>query len=277
MKFLRQYQWLFLFIFSGMKKHILLIGCFLIGLLFSCKSDDEMANSGNPLVQECPNTSIESKIIIQDGITYLYGGDSDTMHFNVSNWNFDKCRLKLGLGREVFPALSLPGYTNLADVNYLQDNDSCLIINDGDVFKVFPFSILTYHEAVNENINDSPVLIAYCKLADLAVVYNREICNEVLDFAIAGYTYSQEDVLEDLRSFVIWDRQTESLWWPLSDIGVSGFFKNRFLEKYTETQWTITSWNDIKENYNNVLVLHTQDPVKPEVDLQIPIESIDCN
>jgi hypothetical protein len=258
-----------------MKKYVLFIGCLLVSLFLSCKTDDGF--TGSSPVEECPNASIESKIIIQDGTTYLYGGDNDTMHFNVTNWNFDKCRLNLGLGREVFPALSLPEYTNMADVNFLQDTDSCLIINDGDVFKVYPFSILTYHEAVNEYINDIPVLIAYCKLADLAVVYDREICNEVLDFAIAGYTYSQEDVLEDLRSFVIWDRQTESLWWPLGDIGVSGFFKNIFLEKHSETQWAITSWIDIKENYNNVVVLHTQDPVKPGVDLQIPTESINCN
>ena len=46
----------------------------------------------------------------------------------------------------------------------------------------------------------------------LAVVYSREIDGRVLTFAISGWLYR--------RTFVLYDFETESLWYPLGEAGV---------------------------------------------------------
>ena len=68
-------------------------------------------------------------------------------------------------------------------------------------------------------------------------------------FALSGYTYYDDDVWDGMDGFVLWDRETESLWWPLIDKGVSGPMKGvKFLVK-DKNQWDDTSWGIIKEKY----------------------------
>lgn len=43
----------------------------------------------------------------------------------------------------------------------------------------------------------------------LAVVYGRELDNQPVTFGTTGYTYK--------RTFVLYDRKTESLWYPMGD------------------------------------------------------------
>ena len=56
-------------------------------------------------------------------------------------------------------------------------------------------------------------------------MYSREIDGRVLTFAISGWLYR--------RTFVLYDFETESLWYPLSDagvlLGISGAYAGRKL------------------------------------------------
>lgn len=224
----------------------------------------------------CSNLSVINKKIIQkDNSTFLYGGENDSMHFEVDDWNFDKCSLKGGLGREKFQALLNPDYQTAGDTNLLP-TDSCLVLFKDNLVLVYPYSVLSFHEAVNEYVGDHPVLVAYCKLANLAVVYDRMICDTEINFAISGYTYAQPSVYNGVRSFIMWDRQTESLWWPLQDLSVSGFFKNTRLEKYNEQEWTNLTWAEIKRNFENVSILYSQEQTTKSTIGRIDETQLDC-
>ena len=98
-------------------------------------------------------------------------------------------------------------------------------------------------------------MIAYCVLADLAAVYDRVHCNRTLTFGVSGYTYFDKEVWDGLDGFIIWDRETESLWWPLIDKAVSGPMKGSALKKYNTDKWQTITWKEIKSNYPNSRVL----------------------
>ena len=55
-----------------------------------------------------------------------------------------------------------------------------------------------------------------------------------------------------------WDRETESLWWPLIDRAVSGLMKEKgfYLEKHEESLWEDRiKWSKIKNLYPDAEIL----------------------
>ena len=108
-------------------------------------------------------------------------------------------------------------------------------------------------------------MAAYCILADLGAVYKRQYGEQELTFALSGYTYFDEKVWDGLDGFVLWDRETESLWWPLIDKAVSGPLKDVKLLKLEDAKWEDVNWKKVKEKFPNAQVLKSgQDYERPK-------------
>jgi len=190
--------------------------------------------------------------------TYLWAGIDTSTHFDISNWELNECNLRYGLGRETFPALLEPQYTILSDYQSdLEPLEDCLVLYSSDEIKVYPYKNMTDYEVVNERHNGDPIMIAYCVLADLAAVYTRDYCGTELTFAVSGYTCYDKYIWDGIDAFVLWDRDTESLWWPLIDRAISGPLKGHKLEKFNEGLWEILSWEEVKRQYPEALVLNS--------------------
>ena len=99
----------------------------------------------------------------------------------------------------------------------------------------------------------------------MGAIYDRQYGDEVLTFALSGYTYYDDNVWDGLDGFVLWDRETESLWWPLIGKAVSGPLKNVQLLEKDKKYWDDVNWKYIKENYPNAQVLKSgQDFERPK-------------
>ena len=62
----------------------------------------------------------------------------------------------------------------------------------------------------------------------------------------------------------MWDRETESLWWPLIGRAVSGTMKGTNMKVMDESLWQQTTWEEVMKNYPNALVLKSdQDFERP--------------
>lgn len=204
----------------------------------------------------CNNSNFRSSWIKDvNGESMLFGGEDNISDFNISNLSIDPCGFKYGLGREAFKALITPEFINFekADKIYY-DHSRFLVAISGDEVKAYSVDLLVRHEIINDRIGGHPIMAAYCVLADLGAVYSREYCGETLTFGLSGYTYSDAKVWEGVNAFVLWDRDTESLWWPLIDKAISGGMEGQILKKY-DGQWLDTTWKTIKEKYKNAVVL----------------------
>lgn len=206
---------------------------------------------------ECTSTVIEKGLYYQlNGEEFLWAGEDSTTHFNITNWNLDECNLHNGLGRETFPALLSPKFTPIQNViNNYEDHERALVLVGADTIKVYPNNTLREYETVNDEIDGTNIIVVYCFLAELTAVYQTNYCGKDLTFGVSGFTYRDPDLNDSLESFILWDRETESLWWPISEESVSGYFKDEPLRKYKKETWEENTWLEIKTQYPSAFVL----------------------
>ncbi|MEO1263515.1 MAG: DUF3179 domain-containing (seleno)protein [Bacteroidota bacterium] len=205
------------------------------------------------------------KILKEPNKKLLWGGEDPSMHFNITNCELKDEQFHYGIGREKFPALLEPAFISVkkADKKW-KEEDRFLVAKIGNSVRAYSIEDLTRHEVVNDVINGRPVFAAYCVLADLGAMYDRNIGGREFTFALSGYTYFDPEIWEGMDGFVMWDRETESLWWPLIGRAVSGKMKNTPMKVLDESLWKQTTWKDVKENFPTAFVLKSgQDFERP--------------
>lgn len=217
--------------------------------------------------QECDRLKIDSSFLVSQGDRLLLKAGKNDEVFDITNSNLDLCKLRQGLGREFFPALYDPTYDPL-DSFFYADEMKCILMRDDGVVKIYPYSVLAGHEAVNEIAGEEPVMIVYCILADLAAVYTRKYCGKVFTFAPSGYTYADSDYWDGVESFLLWDRESESLWWPLGDKGMAGMMKDAEIKKSSTRIWETTTWGEVKRNFPNAVSLSHNQNIQIPTDLE---------
>ena len=244
-------------------------------LLLGCKNFEK---SNTEISQKQDSTTIEKpkrqrpialnkgKFFEVNGEKMLYGGKDSVQHFNITDYDLKDEQFHYGIGRERFPALLKPEFVtvNEADIVWA-DSTRFLVAYAGNEVKAYSIKDLTHHEIVNDVLDGEPIMAAYCILADLGAIYDRKYGDKELTFALSGYTYYDDNVWNGLDGFIFWDRETESLWWPLIDKAVSGPLKGVELLEKDKAHWEDTNWEIIKEKYPNAQVLKSnQDYERPK-------------
>jgi hypothetical protein len=217
------------------------------------------------IVREKPVAIENGKFLTINNKQFLYGGEDGTQHFDISNCELIDSQFHYGIGREEFPALLAPEFISVNEADKIwHDTTRFLLAYSGNEIKAYSVEDLTRHEVVNDMLNGEPIMAAYCVLADLGAVYTRTYGDKVLTFGLSGYTYHDDDVWGGVDGFVFWDRETESLWWPLIGKSVSGPLKDVVLQELDSAKWVDTNWKNIKENYSTAQILKSgQDYERP--------------
>jgi len=258
-----------------MRHYIILL---IVIFCYSCKNQDTKTIDENNTVQavkekieaekkpQRPISYKNGKFFEIDGRKMLYGGKDSLQHFDITNYDLNNEQFHYGIGRERFPALLNPKFTTIVVVDSLwKDKDRFILAYSGDDIKAYSVKDLTRHEVVNDVLNGEPIMAVYCILADLGAIYDRQYGDKTLTFALSGYTYHDDDVWDGLDGFVLWDRETESLWWPLIDRAVSGDLNGVELLEKDKAHWKDTTWKEIKDNYPNAKILISgQDFERPQ-------------
>ena len=203
-----------------------------------------------------PVAKENGKFFDANGHRMLFGGPEEREHFFIDNLELKEEQFHYGIGRERFPALLQPKFETMAQASSRwKDSDRFLVARKGNEIKAYSVKDLTRHEVVNDIIDGEPIFAAYCILADLGAIYKRTYGTKVFTFAVSGYTYYDPKVWDGLDGFILWDRETESLWWPLIDTSVSGALKGVRLQKLEDTFWEDTTWGVLKSKYPGALVM----------------------
>ncbi|MCK5400326.1 MAG: DUF3179 domain-containing protein [Flavobacteriaceae bacterium] len=244
----------------------LLIGCNNVG---QKKVEDTKKEDTKATVTQKTQRPIafeNGKFFEVDGKKMLYGGKDSLQHFNITDYDLKDEQFHYGIGRERFPALLEPEFITVKEADSIwADSTRFILAYSGNDVKAYSVKDLTRHEVVNDVLNGEPIMAVYCILADLGAIYDRQYGDKELTFALSGYTYYDEEVWEGIDGFVLWDRETESLWWPLIGKAVSGSLKGVKLLEKDKANWEETTWKAIKENYPNAQVLQSgQDYERPK-------------
>ncbi len=249
---------------------LILMGSFLLGCSIQSNNEDaEKLDRGSMETSPKKLRSIaleNGKFFELDGEKMLYGGEDISQHFNIEGCDLNEEQFHYGIGREKFPALLEPEFISVQEADLIwADSSRFLLAYAGNDVKAYSVTDLTHHEIVNDILNEQPIMAAYCVLADLGAIYERNYGDKVLTFALSGYTYYDQRVWAGLDGFILWDRETESLWWPLIGKAVSGPLKGVKLLEMDKEYWEDTNWKKIKEKYPQALIRKSgQDFERPD-------------
>jgi len=107
--------------------------------------------------------------------------------------------------KDGIPAISNPTFISVAEAQQIEDGDRLgVAISDGSVQRFYPYSILVWHEIVNDTINDTPVAVTFCPLCGSTVTFDRRVDGVTYEFGVSGKLWES--------NLLMYDRTTESLW-----------------------------------------------------------------
>ena len=165
--------------------------------------------------------------------------------------DFDKRTVDLseimsgGPPRDGIPAVDTPRYASTENAGEWLDPDEPVIAAEiaGEA-RAYPLQILIWHEMANDTLGGIPIAVTFCPLCNSAIVFDRRLDGEVLDFGTTGRLR--------LSDLVMYDRQTETWWQQLTGTGIVGEHAGRELVRLPAA---IVSWRDFRAAFPNATVL----------------------
>ncbi len=149
-----------------------------------------------------------------------------------------------GSAKDGIPAIDHPHFVIADKAGFLRVDSPVLGLEYKGIVKAYPINILNWHEIVNDQFNNEPVVITFCPLCGSGMAFLASIDNKAHTFGVSGLLYNS-DVL-------LYDRQTQSLWSQLMSQAISGQHKGTRLVSLPVLH---TSWQDWKTRHPDTLVL----------------------
>ncbi|MFK7793110.1 MAG: DUF3179 domain-containing protein [Devosiaceae bacterium] len=154
-----------------------------------------------------------------------------------------------GPRRDGIPPIDTPTFVPVSEIDHLAPLDPVMSFTHNGETRAYPLRVMTFHEIVNDEVGGHPVSVTYCPLCNAAIVFDRNVDGEILDFGTTGKLRNSD--------LVMYDRQTDSWWQQFSGESITG--------SYAGTQLTmlpsqLVSWERFAEANPDAMVL--QDPTQ---------------
>jgi Protein of unknown function (DUF3179) len=144
--------------------------------------------------------------------------------FNSGDWRTDKSKHSIKLSelqnggppKDGIMALVNPSFTSPGGASqWLNAKEPVIVVErPGEPPRAYPLQTLLFHELVNDQIGDMPILISYCPLCNSGIVFERRLNDQILEFGVSGML-RQSDM-------IMYDRQTDSLWQQITGEAIVG-------------------------------------------------------
>jgi hypothetical protein len=153
-----------------------------------------------------------------------------------------------GPPKDGIPSIDNPKYVSVQEADeWIQDNELVLAIIHKDVKRVYPLQIMVWHEIVNDNIAEDPILITYCPLCGSGIAFERLINGEEVEFGTSGKLYNS--------NLVMYDRKTDTYWTQIDGQAIIGDLTGM---KLTPVSIDTVSWKEWKAVHPDSEVLSQQ-------------------
>lgn len=144
-----------------------------------------------------------------------------------------------GVDDDGIPPIDEPKFesVNAAD-QYLKDEGFGLDVERNGEHRFYPFQLLGWHEVVNDQFQDKPLLVTFSPLTFTGAVFDRTVRGEVFSFGTSG------DVLNG--GLVMKDMKTHSAWSQLFQTAIDGELKGEPLLPYVSR---VVAWKNWKHAF----------------------------
>ena len=148
-----------------------------------------------------------------------------------------------GPGKDGIPALNSPQFTSVAES---KENDAFrgILFEKNGERRFYPYSILVWHEIVNDSIGDTYFAVTFCPLCGTGIVYDRTVGGTILEFRVSGLLRES--------NLLMYDATTESLWSQSLGEAVVG---DRLGDTLEVLSFQLIPFGELREKYPNAKVL----------------------
>lgn len=111
-----------------------------------------------------------------------------------------------GVPRDAIPSIDDPRYVALDAVDNLAGTEPVIGITSGGKARAYPLRVLTWHEIVNDTFDGRPLAVTYCPLCNTAVVFDRTVGGEPVEFGVSGMLRNSDLIMYDRASHTWWQQ-----------------------------------------------------------------------
>lgn len=266
---------------SVFKKHWSLFSLFLLLFAAACTSVNSEGSGSDTMIEVEPATTDEldptpvatavstqeneaesetavsatsDQIITENGTTIFTTDDRDNRLRNLTadwntNWNLRTIDyadiLSGGPPRDGIPSIDAPTFVSIAEAEaWLVDVEPVIALEINGDARAYPIHVITWHEIVNDTVGGEPVVVTFCPLCNSAIVFERKVDGEIVEFGVSGLLRNSD--------LIMYDRTDESLWQQFTGEGIVG---NHSGKQLTFLPSSLVSFADFKAAFPEGTVL----------------------
>lgn len=177
-------------------------------------------------------------LLLQAGASAPRAGAEDVPEkqgFALSKLQVDAAQIQEGgPRRDAIRSVDAPSFVELPEATWVARETEVLGVVVGETARAYPVRMLDYHQIVNDVIGDMPIAVTYDPLAGTPLVYSRRVAGKTLTFGVSGLLYN--------HNFLMYDRETESLWSQFLGRAIAGPLAGQHLERLRVRQETAGAW-----------------------------------
>jgi len=130
------------------------------------------------------------------------------------------------------------------EITSVPEDSLGVLITTDDESRFYPYTILVWHEIVNDTIEGVDIAVTFCPLCGSAVTYRTEVDGKKTEFGVSGKLWQS--------NLLMYDKETESLWSQIEGRAVVGDRIGEVLELYP---MQLVTFADAKANDSELVVL----------------------
>ncbi len=150
--------------------------------------------------------------------------------------------------KDWIPAINKPKFLDIkkakSSMEYLKKDERWIVVYFDNIAKFYPFSILVWHEIVNDEIWKNKYSVTFCPLCWSSIVFDRVINWEEVLFWVSWQLYESNLLMYDNISESLW---SQSLWKAL--------IWDMIWQELEIVKTNVMSLEKFQENFKNWLVL----------------------
>jgi hypothetical protein len=107
---------------------------------------------------------------------------------------------------------------------FLVPHDRVIALEVGGEARAYPLGTMQWHEIVNDTLGGVPIAVTYSPLCDSALVFDRRVGGETLEFGVSGLLYNSNLLMYDRRPEAPGAHPStgESLWSQFPGVALAG-------------------------------------------------------
>lgn len=134
-----------------------------------------------------------------------------------------------GQPRDGIPSISYPVFKKVSETRDLGQQEPVVVVTDNEEARAYPLRVLIWHEIVNDQIGDIPIIVTYCPLCNTSIVFERRLNGQELNFGVSGKLRHSD--------MIMFDRQTDSWWQQFNGDAIVGKYAGQRLKRVTSRLW----------------------------------------